>query len=82
MRFGNDQNVRRCLGIHIFEGDCKIVLMHQLCRYLLCNYFAENAVLFVCHNKSPLFPKRRKKQLRAPVWHAGPVCSTLIRSVS
>src|SRR3990172_9803434 len=84
MLFGNDERVDRRLGIDVLEGDRMLVLVDDRGRDLLFDDPAENAVRVGAHDLPPLVccEKLRKKQHLLPVWHAGPVCSTLTRSVS
>ena len=83
MFFGNDERVDRRLRVNVLEGGHEIVFVNDLGRDLFSDDPAEKAVWILAH----FFPfsfseKLLKKQLRSPVWQAGPVCSTLIRSVS
>ena len=83
MSFRNDQGVDRRLRIHIFERQGELIFIHDFCRYRFIDDPAKNAIGVVAHGlASRGSAKLLKKQLRAPVWHAGPVWSTLIRSVS
>jgi hypothetical protein len=54
------------------------------CRDFFLDDLAKNTVLVRTHSLSPgwFSEKLLKKQERSPVWQAGPLCSTLIRSVS
>lgn len=78
-----DKDMRRRLRIKILECESKFILMDDLRRNLLVDDLAEYAVRIEIHRvPPPVVEKLLKKQERAPVWHAGPVCSTLMRSVS
>ena len=83
MLFGNNERMHGGLGIHVFKGGHEIVFVNDFGRDFFCNDLAENAVWILAHYfLSSCSEKLLKKQLRSPVWHAGPVCSTLTRSVS
>ena len=84
MFFRDDQGMHRCLGIDVLKGNGIIVFVDNPRRDLFLYNFAKNTVRIRVHLLSPsrLGEKLLKKQHREPVWQAGPVCSTLIRSVS
>lgn len=84
MFFWHNKRVNRRLGIEVLEGDCVLVLMENRCRDFFLDDLAKNTVRVGTHFVSPgrFSEKLLKKQERSPVWQAGPVCSTLIRSVS
>jgi hypothetical protein len=84
MFFGHDESVNWCLGIEVFKGECVLVLMDDRRRNFFFDDLAKNTVRIRTHSFSPgLFPEKLlKKQERSPVWQAGPVCSTFMRSVS
>lgn len=83
MFFGNDERVDRRLRVHVLEGGHEIVFVNDFGRDFFSDDSAENAARIRAHFlTSPVFEKLLKKQLRSPVWHAGPVCSTLMSSVS
>ncbi len=83
MVVGDDEEMRRGLRVHIQEGGNQVIFVDDRRRNFSFEDFAEDAILVSAH---PLFSelpeKLLKKQLLSPVWQAGPVCSTLIRSVS
>ncbi len=73
--FGNDESMHGRLGVHVFECNDRLVLEHDPGWDFLIDDLAKNTVWIQTHD---LFPssepeKLLKKQLRAPVWHAGPV---------
>ena len=81
--FRYNQDMSRCLWINILEGDGLLIFEDNLCRNVLFDDLAENAIGIAIHFEYPYsFAKLLKKQLLSPVWHAGPVCSTLTSNVS
>lgn len=83
MLFWNDESVDGRLRVHVLEGGHEIIFVNDFGRDFFCDDPAENAAWIEAHFVlSPFSEKLLKKQLRSPVWHAGPVCSTLTRSVS
>ena len=50
MFIGHDQNVRRSLRVDIFEGNCHLVAVHELRRYLAINDLAKEAVRILAHH--------------------------------
>jgi len=83
MLFRHDQNMDRRLRVDILECDSMFVFVDQFGGHLFFDYLAEDAVWVVTHFTSPYSrAKLRKKQLFSPVWHAGPVWSTLMSNVS
>ncbi len=67
--FRNDQRVDRRLGIGVFEGGDRIVLVNDFRRDLFFDDLAEDAVRIAAHAFSPsgLPEKLLKKQLLEPV---------------
>src|SRR5512135_191977 len=78
----NDKDMDRRLRIDVLKGKARLVLVDDLRRDLPSDDLAEEAIRTAAHHGSLFSEKLLKKQLRAPVWQAGPVCSTLTRSVS
>ncbi len=68
----HDQDVGRSLRINIVKSNGEVVFMDGPGGYLLCDDSAKNAVLVV-HRFPSGSEKLLKKQVRDPVWHAGPV---------
>jgi hypothetical protein len=74
MLFRDKERMDRRLGIDVFKSEGKLVFINDLRRNFSFDDFAENTVWVQRHR----FPqvsaeKLRKKQLRCPVWQAGPV---------
>lgn len=83
MFFWNDECVDGRLRVHVLEGGHEIIFVNDFGRDFFCDDPAENAARIGAHFFPSTFSEKLlKKQLRSPVWHAGPVCSTLTRSVS
>lgn len=83
MFFWNDESVDGRLRVHILEGGHEIIFVNDFGRDFFRDDPAENAAWIGAHLLPPSFSEKLlKKQLRSPVWHADPVCSTLTRSVS
>lgn len=84
MFFWHNERVNRRLGIEVLKGDCVLIFVENRCRDFFLDDPAKNTVPIRTHSLSPgmLSEKLLKKQERLPVWQAGPICSTLIRSVS
>ena len=80
--FGNDEQVDGRLRVHVFKSGDRIVLVHDFGGDFFFDDFAEDTVGIASHAVPPYSEKLRKKQQRDPVWQAGPVCSTLTKSVS
>ena len=84
MFFGDNEEMDGRLRIEVFKRENQLVLVDNGRGDLFFDDPAKNAVWIGAHFFSHCaFPaKLRKKQERSPVWQAGPVCSTLMRSVS
>jgi hypothetical protein len=75
MPLGNNEHMHGRLGVRVLERDDCFVLEYDLGWNFFIDNFAENTVRIPDHDffSSPEQEKLLKKQLRAPVWHAGPV---------
>ncbi len=72
MFLGYDQDVGRSLRINVVKGNGEVVFMDGPGGNLFRDDSAENAVPVV--HGCPSGPEKLlKKQVRDPVWHAGPV---------
>ncbi len=67
--FGDDKRVDGSLGVDVFKGGNRIILVDDFRRDFFFDDFAEDAVRIATHAYSPsgLPEKLLKKQLRAPV---------------
>ncbi len=80
---GDDQDMDGRLRIDVLECNGCRILKYDGGGDLLLDDPAKKTALGICLvHLSPIFEKLLKKQLRDPVWQAGPVWSTLISSVS
>ncbi len=75
MSLWNNERMHGCLWVHVFERDDRLVLKYDLGWDFFIDDLAENTIRIPAHDfLSPVeSEKLLKKQLRAPVWHAGPV---------
>lgn len=75
MFLGYDEGMDGGLGVRVLEGDHHFVLKDDLGRDFFIDDLAKDAIGVAAHDffPSPESEKLRKKQLRAPVWQAGPV---------
>src|SRR6266508_5833093 len=84
MFFRHNEYMDRRLVIDVLKGDRVFVLVDYLCGYLFFDDPAKQAGWIRGHFFSPCWSQAKllKKQHCSPVWQAGPVCSTLMRSAS
>jgi len=75
MSLGNNERMHGCLRVRVLERDDCFVLVDDLGGHFFIDNFAEDTIRIPDHDffSSPEPEKLLKKQLRAPVWHAGPV---------